>query len=32
MNPLALELNEQLKNESPIVLDMLSDLGINVLP
>lgn len=27
MNPLALELNEQLKNESPIVLDMLSDLG-----
>lgn len=27
MNPLALELNEQIKNQKPILLNMLSDLG-----
>lgn len=30
MNPLALELNEQLKKEYPVVLDMLSDLGKSI--
>ena len=30
MNPLALELNEQLKKEYPVLLDMLSDLGKSI--
>ncbi|HAR6232309.1 TPA: aminotransferase class I/II-fold pyridoxal phosphate-dependent enzyme [Staphylococcus pseudintermedius] len=30
MNPLALQLNEQLSEENPVVLDMLSDLGTNM--
>ncbi|HCN60135.1 aminotransferase class I/II-fold pyridoxal phosphate-dependent enzyme [Mammaliicoccus fleurettii] len=30
MNPLALELNEQLKKEDPVLLDMLSDLGKSI--